>query len=174
MAAASGTAVIRHESCWSRIAMSHEATTTHCALDCALGDAIGRRRFLSRAATAAAVAALAACGIASDVTAPTTLPETTLTLSDYPTLATVGGVATLSISGSPVAVVRESATSFVALSRVCTHQGATVNRSGSGWRCPRHGATFTLDGTWAGGQRTSSLREYPTVYDEAAGTVTIG
>ena len=72
---------------------------------------------------------------------------------------------------SPIDV---SATSYVALSRVCPHQGGIVNRSGSGFLCPNHGAQFALSGQWVGGQRTNSLHSYTTSFDAATGTLTIG
>ena len=65
------------------------------------------------------------------------------------------------------------ACSFVALSRVCPHQGSIVNVNGSGFLCPGHGATFTATGTWTGGQRTTNLHAYATSYDAASGVVTI-
>ena len=135
---------------------------------------IGRREFLARGALAAAAIALAACGGAgSDATAPNSV-ALSLKVSDYPALASVGGLALVSASGSPLAVVRTSETSFVVLSRICPHQGATVNTSASGFTCPRHGATFNTTGTWVGGQRTSSLHSYPSSYDASTGVLTVG
>ena len=132
-----------------------------------------RREFLTTGAAALAMLALAACGV-NDATAPTTLNPTSLKLADYPKLANVGGIVTLSVSGSPVAIVRESATAFSAFSLVCPHQGATVQPQSSSFYCPGHGAQFNLQGQWIGGQRTSSLRSYPVTYDASAGTLTLG
>jgi len=134
---------------------------------------IDRRQFVTLSAFAAAIAALNACGVSDSATAPTSV-STTLKLSDYTALATVGGVATTSVNGSPIAIVRTGASTFITLSRVCPHQGSTVNATGAGFRCPNHGATFDMNGTWTGGQRTSSLRSYATSYDAATGTLTIG
>jgi cytochrome b6-f complex iron-sulfur subunit len=134
---------------------------------------ISRRVFLSQSAMLAALAALAACGVSADSTAPNIPAGTTLKVSDYPALASTNGVALVSISGAPLAVVRTSATSFVALSRVCPHQGGIVNQSGSGFLCPNHGAQFTLSGQWVGGQRTSSLRSYTTSFDATTGVLSI-
>jgi Rieske Fe-S protein len=136
---------------------------------------IGRRQFISASVLAAAAAALAACsasGGGGDFTGPTSV-GLTLKVSDYPTLASVGGVALVSSSGSPIAVVKTGATTFIALSRVCPHQGSTVNLVTNGFLCPNHGASFTLNGTWTGVQRTSNMRSYTTTYDSAAGTITI-
>jgi phenylpropionate dioxygenase-like ring-hydroxylating dioxygenase large terminal subunit len=83
-------------------------------------------------------------------------------------------VVTLSIDGSPVAVVRESSTTFAAFSLVCPHKGATVQPQTTSFVCPRHGARFNLNGEWIGGQGTGNLRPYPVTYDAAAGTLTVG
>jgi cytochrome b6-f complex iron-sulfur subunit len=135
---------------------------------------LGRREFLQRSALfAAAAAALAACA-PSDATGPSLGGMVQVKVTDYPALANVGGIATLTTSnGSPIAVVRTGAESFVALSRVCPHQGATVNSTGSGFFCPGHGAQFSDTGVWQGGQPTSNLHAYATSYDAASGVVTI-
>jgi thiosulfate dehydrogenase [quinone] large subunit len=145
---------------------------------CSCGNAkpangIDRRQFLTITAFAAAVAALEACGVTDGTTAPTSV-STTLKVSDYAALASVGGVATTNVNGSPIAIVGTGATTFITLSRVCPHQGSTVNATTTGFRCPNHGATFDKNGTWTGGQKTSSLRSYTTAYDAATGTLTIG
>lgn len=134
---------------------------------------VDRLTFLKQSAAAIAALALAACG-ASSLTAPSTLSSTTISLANNPALANVGGVVTMNVDGSPVAVVRESTTTFAAFSMICPHQGSTVRPQGSGFYCSGHGAMFTLTGQWTGGQRTSNLRSYPATYDAAAGTVTIG
>jgi Rieske Fe-S protein len=133
---------------------------------------IGRRQFISGSVMAAAAAALAACGGSSNVTAPGSVGFS-LKISDYAALATVGGVALVESNGSPIAVVRTGATTFVALSRICPHQGSTVNVTANGFLCPNHGATFTSTGTWTGGQRTSNMRSYTTSYDSVTGTLAI-
>jgi cytochrome b6-f complex iron-sulfur subunit len=139
------------------------------------GGEIGRRTFLAQSALLAAAAALTACvGVGTDLTAPSLSGQTTLKVSDYPALAAVGGIAMVTIEGSPYAVVRTGTSSFVTLSRICPHQGSTVNQNGSGFLCPNHGAQFNASGTWIGGQSTSSLRSYATAYDSTAGTITIG
>lgn len=133
-----------------------------------------RRVFLTRATLAAAATALAACGGGgSDPTSPASVGAS-LRVADYPALASVGGIASLTLSGTPIAVVRTGAATFVTLSRVCPHERTTVNQSGSGFLCPNHQARFDATGTWVGGQRTSNLTAYATTYDAAAGTLQIG
>src|SRR3954471_21837343 len=138
------------------------------------GGEIGRRTFLAQSALLAAAAALAACSVGADATAPDLSSQATINVSDYPSLATVGGIAMVTIQGSPMAIVRTGSSTFVALSRVCPHQGSIVNQSGSGFLCPNHGAQFNSTGTWIGGERTSSMRSYATSYNASAGTLTIG
>lgn len=134
---------------------------------------VDRLTFLKQSAAAIAAVALAACG-ASSLAAPSTLSSTTISLANNPALANIGGVVTMNIDGSPVAVVRESTTTFATFSMICPHQGSTVRPQGSGFFCSGHGAMFSLAGQWTGGQRTSNLRSYPTTYDASAGTITIG
>ena len=158
--------------------MKDEATMEKgCGAGCScasegIASLIDRRRFLALSAYAAAGAALAACAVTDATTAPTSV-NATIRISDYAALATVGGYAMTNINGSPVAIVRTGASTFITLSRICPHQGATINATSNGFRCPNHGATFSTTGTWTGGQRTSNMRSYPTTYDATAGTLTI-
>jgi Rieske Fe-S protein len=150
-----------------------------CGHVCACGDeggepTIGRRQFVAFGAIALAAAALAACSAGSDLTSPGTIMATSFKLTDFPTLAAVGGVTTTTVGGVPVAIVRTGTTSFSAFSRICPHQGSTINVTSSGFLCPNHGATFNAQGQWIGGQRTSNLTSYPVAYDATAGTLTIG
>ena len=134
---------------------------------------IDRRDFVMRAAAALAAVALAACG-SDSLTSPSSVTSTTLTLANYPALSSVGGVATVTVDNVPLAIVRTSSTTFAAFSRICPHQGATIDVTSGGFQCPRHGATFDKNGQWIGGQRTSNLTSYPVSYNAAAGTVTVG
>lgn len=136
---------------------------------------IGRRTFLVQSGILAAIAALNACGSlgGSDVTAPSLPSNTTINVNNYSSLSSVGGVAMITIGGAPIAVVRTGTSSFIALSRVCPHQGGIVQLSGSDFVCPVHGATYDLSGQWIGGQRASSLHQYTTSYDATTGTLTI-
>ena len=138
---------------------------------------LDRRGFLTQSMLAAATVALAACGTGGgEAFAPIDSPASigsSIKLADFPSLATVGGIALVTLKGVPLAVVRTGTTTFLALSRVCPHEGATVNASSNGFTCPRHGATFSSAGAWTGGQRASSLRSYSTTFDQATGTITI-
>jgi len=138
-------------------------------------DDIDRRVFLARGGMTAVAAALAACGLSNTPTAPGSLSQQiTITLSQYPSLANVNGVAYVDANGNPLAIVRTSASTFVALSRICPHAGSTINTANYGFLCPGHGAQFDFSGHWLGGQRTTNLTSYPTQYDAAAGTLIVG
>ena len=97
-----------------------------------------------------------------------------VTVASVPALANVGGIARVDGNTSkPVALVRTGAATFVALSMVCPHQGATVTVQTGGFVCSRHGARFASTGTWLGGQRTSNLVTLTSTFDPATGIVTI-
>ena len=139
-------------------------------------EGIGRRTFLVQSGIIAAIAALNACGSlagVADVTAPNVPANTTLSVANYPALANVGGVAMITIGTAPIAVVRTGTSDFIALSRVCPHQGGIVNLRYNDFVCPRHGATYDLTGQWIGGQRANNLHQYTTSYDSTSGTLTI-
>ena len=70
---------------------------------------IDRRDFVMRAAAALAAVALAACS-GDSLTSPSSVASTTINLSDHPELSTVGGVATVSVDGVPLAIVRTGST----------------------------------------------------------------
>ena len=149
-----------------------------CGSKCTCGGAslgIDRRAFLERSGLAAVAAALAACGLSDVPTAPGSLSNPiTVTLSQYPTLANVDGIAFVSANGNPLAIVRTGTSSFVAVSRICPHQGNTINMASFGFLCPGHGAEFDFSGHWIGGQPTNNLTSYPTQYDASTGTLTVG
>jgi Rieske Fe-S protein len=72
-------------------------------------------------------------------------------------------------SGS-VIVIKES-TGYSALSLICTHQGCTVNFTGSGFACPCHGGTYNINGAVTGGPPPAPLTKYTVT--ESGTTLTI-
>ncbi len=145
--------------------------------DCACsrqGPGLGfsRREFIAGSTLAALSAMLAsACGTTIgglDPSDPTKgLDQLSLRISDYPALATVGGIALIDSTSVPIAVVRTASTTFDAFSRICPHAGTTVGIAGSGFKCPNHGATWNAQGTWVSGQTTTDLIKLQTSYDAA-------
>lgn len=162
---------------------SHSPCTTPCTADgvrdgiLALGTEaarLDRRGFLTQSMLAGAILALAACGTSSFLSpdAPASIGAS-IKVADYSALSAVGGIALVTVSGAALAIVRTSSTTFLALSRVCPHEGSIISTYQTGFRCPRHGATFSPNGTWIGGQPTTGLHQYATTYDGASGTLTI-
>ncbi|WP_411279901.1 Rieske (2Fe-2S) protein [Gemmatimonas sp.] len=100
-----------------------------------------------------------------------------VTLSAWPALTNVGGVAGSvgNVNGGPVAVSRLTATSFAAFSMRCPHAGTTVNVvNGSSFRCPNHGARFDRAGVWQPSeQRTDNLTTLTVIYTPGAATLTV-
>ena len=98
-----------------------------------------------------------------------------IVVSNFPALATIGGTARVDAGTAwPVAVTRTGAENFVALSMICTHQAfKPIQITLTGFQCPNHGALFDPFGAHVGGQPTSDLRTYPSVYDVATDTLTI-
>ncbi len=142
---------------------------------------VSRRAFISLSTLAAVAAVLAsACGDGiiggQSPTGLASLPAGGLSfkVSDYPGLAAVGGIVRVDTSAGPIALVHATATTYAALSMICTHQGSTVNIQGGGFLCPNHGARFSATGQWLGGQQTTSLVSFPTTFDAASGTLTVG
>jgi len=155
--------------------MCIDTESPRCGAAAACGPAvstIGRRAFVAQSTLMAVAALLAACG-GADSTAPSLGAGASINVKDYSALSAVGGIALVTVSGARLAVVRTGTTNFLALSRVCPHQGGTIGVSGSGFRCPEHGATFDSTGKWTGGQSTSNMYAYATSYDAATGILTI-
>ncbi len=79
-------------------------------------------------------------------------------LSDVP----VGGaVVVAGPDGRPMAVTRPDASTVLALSAICTHQGCTVQPAGGELDCPCHGSTFDLHGDNTGGPAPVPLPSFP-------------
>ena len=86
-----------------------------------------------------------------------------LTSASYADLGTVGGYA---YKGN-IIIIRASETQYVALSKVCTHQGCAViyNESDNNLPCPCHGSLFSITGSVLQGPATSNLKKYTTTID---------
>lgn len=151
-------------------------TTTPCEPDLV---SLDRRHVLTQGVLAAVAATLSACASQHPTPAATPVPLGTWTLrirpADFPALAAANGVARVDgESTMPVAVVRTTS-GYAAFSLRCTHAGGTLEwKSDQGlFVCPRHGAEFRNDGTWAGGHQATNLKALATTYDASTETLTI-
>jgi Rieske Fe-S protein len=139
-------------------------------------DCLNRRAFLAKSALAAAALAMVdGCGDGQiGPTAATLGSGLTINLSDFPGLATPG---TLVDIGHARAVVRTGDTTFLGLSRICTHQGCEAAVVQNQIRCPCHDSLFSATGAVIHGPNTGeSIRPLDTVnviYDANAGTLTV-
>jgi len=160
-----------------------------CTTSCPLHDRpvdTERRRFLSAALAASLLGVLTACGDGNIGGLDDDPPAgggggggggapLTITVANFVPLRTDGGIARVDAgSGTPIAVVRVSASSYRAFSLVCPHAGTTVNVEANGFRCPNHGATFAANGNVTGGPAPTGLTELTATYNATAGTLTIG
>ena len=135
----------------------------------ACANCISRRAFLADAATIAALTALfAACGD-SPVEPPTGKVE--VKVADFPGLATMNQ---LVLVDAKRAAKRTGPSTFVAFSRLCTHEGTPVDVSGSGFVCANHGSQFDNNGQVTLGPATQPLPTLATAYNAATDILTIG
>lgn len=87
-----------------------------------------------------------------------------VTLSKNPALKKVGGTVQFEDgAGQSIALVRtgRTANAYRALNLSCTHEGTTVNKSGSKWVCPNHRAEFAINGDVKVGPARANLVQLP-------------
>lgn len=60
-------------------------------------------------------------------------------------------------NGQPAWLLHPSASTFAAVSAICTHQGCPVQWVGNGFQCPCHGATYDATGRPTGGPAIGPL-----------------
>jgi len=84
-----------------------------------------------------------------------------LSKADFAALKIVGGSA---YTGN-IIVIRSSDTQYIALSKLCTHDGCTVNLSGNQLLCPCHNSKFDTSGSVLQGPATSALKKYTVVVE---------
>jgi Rieske Fe-S protein len=135
----------------------------------ACGNCVSRRAFLADAAALAAVAALFAACTDEGISPP--VGKVDFKVSEFPGLAANNQ---LVLVDNRRAAKRTGEASFVAWSRLCTHEGTPVEVSGTGFVCPNHGSRFDNAGNATLGPATSPLGQLPAVYDPATDILTIG
>ena len=127
-------------------------------------ESISRKEFLNQVGLGAAaliapicLGGLSACS--ENNVAPTGNVDFTVDISSG-SLANNGG----SLVENGIIIARTSSGSFLAVSAICTHEGATVNFNpgGSEFVCPRHGAKFSSTGRVIAGPTNRDLAKYNT------------
>jgi Rieske Fe-S protein len=149
-------------------------------------DCLSRRDFFAKSAlAAAALIAAEACGdgqigppaphsVAGDPLLPLGGPVL-IKLSDYPALANTGVIVEIPKERT---VMRTGPSTFLALSRLCSHQQCDIDIKGDHFECPCHLSQFTATGQVIRGPNIASapigpLRSLNVTFDQAAGTLTI-
>lgn len=81
-----------------------------------------------------------------------------LTNNDFADLQTIGGFA---YSGN-IIIIRSGENSYLAFSKICTHEGCTVayNHSEGELPCPCHGSVFSTSGAVLEGPASANLKQY--------------
>ena len=136
---------------------------------------LDRRGLLKAACAGCAAVGLSACGGGTKSAAPTKAPPTTagnpttagtsspastgiVALADIPVGSSVPGRAP---SGQKLLLSRPTATTVVAFSATCTHQGCIVEADGAKLSCPCHGSSFdAFTGKVLGGPAQSDLHPF--------------
>jgi cytochrome b6-f complex iron-sulfur subunit len=139
-------------------------------------DCLNRREFLARAAVAAAaLTALEACGDGQiGPTAVSLGTGVTINLADFPALATTGQLVDI---GQDRAVMRTGASTFIGLSRICTHEQCEAFVRSNRIECDCHGSIFSNTGDVIRGPNTGQsirpLDKLNVQFNSTAGTLTI-
>ncbi len=126
---------------------------------------MNRKEFFAKVGFGAASALLPACiaGLATSCssdegsTAAPTSVDFTLDISTG-SLATNGGY----LVTNKIVVARVDATTFLAVSAACTHEGTNVNyiSSSNSFHCPNHGANYSNTGVHLNGPGSANLKQY--------------
>jgi Rieske Fe-S protein len=145
-----------------------------------LDTAVGRREFLKRTGiTLTGITLAGALGqileSCSSLTGPAVSHGTTTI--DISKLTSNGQFlvdSSVSPDGTPILVIRQNATTYTALSMLCTHQGCQVNSpSGGSIYCSCHGSRFNLYGQVVNGPAPSALTSYSVVLNASANTIAV-
>jgi Rieske Fe-S protein len=124
---------------------------------------LSRRALLSGACAIFTLSGLGALpAAASNAVKKLANGRVSVTLKIIPELAKIGGSVSIgNVKGRPVAITRTGASSYIAFSLSCPHQGVTVSRQEGGWMCEAHGSEFSINGDLVMGPATTRLPRVP-------------
>lgn len=89
-------------------------------------------------------------------------------------LANTGAMALVQAGNTSLLVTRTGATTFTALTAICTHEQCEINGSNSGrFVCPCHGSIFSTTGSVITGPAISPLRNFATSFAGTTLTITL-
>jgi thiosulfate dehydrogenase [quinone] large subunit len=118
--------------------------------------ALGRRRTDSRAATSTPGA-----GVSPGASVPPSSSGSGEAIAKTTDVAVGSAKSFTTASGQPAWLLHPSASTFTAVSAICTHQGCPVQWVGGGFQCPCHGATYDATGQPTGGPANGPLAPIP-------------
>ncbi len=130
-----------------------------------------RKEFLALLGSGAATVVFAGCfgGCSKKEDDPTPNTPGTSTKKDFTLDLNVPANAALQNNGghlvsNEVIVAKTSAGNYIAVSSLCTHQGATLTfeSPNNQFHCPNHGSNFALDGKVVNGPAATALKQYKT------------
>jgi cytochrome b6-f complex iron-sulfur subunit len=121
-----------------------------------------RREFVLRCSGASAALVLGGCVAMVTHPVPVVDGRVSLSLADYPELATPTGAIKIhpSRAADPLYVLAQPGGEFIAVSPICTHRGCTVDVQGVRLVCPCHGSTYDRAGTVLRGPAQRALTSY--------------
>jgi len=138
--------------------------STRPALAGARSVVVDRRAFVLRMAAGLPLATLLpGCAALAAVTVQPENGRVRLRFLQHPALLEPGGQLRVRPAGepSPIYVLALAGGGWAALSPICTHQGCTVEFSGSHLVCPCHGSTYDREGNVLRGPAPQALRRFP-------------
>ena len=145
-----------------------------------LDTAVGRREFLKR--TGIALTGLTLAGTLAEFIAScsslngpsVTHGTTTISVSDLTKDGSFKQDTSVQPDGTPILVIRQNASTYTALSMLCTHAGCQVNPpSGGIIFCACHSTRFDYHGNVMSGPAPSALTNYSVVYSASAKSITV-
>jgi Rieske Fe-S protein len=89
-------------------------------------------------------------------------------------LGATGGQALVQAGSNTLLVARTGASTFTALTAICTHEACLItNGEGGAFVCPCHGSRFDAGGRVLTGPAVTSLRSFATAFSGNSLTITI-